>query len=399
MKDKRRWTLSKTFNDFNSLKMAFPIFTTWFFTSRFPLPTLDIFLMSSQESLERRRRMLEEWMRELVLNEMCMSNPVVLNAIYEFIEADSHGGRCTIENVMKQQKDASITSRIQSPHVRHTNRMLSNCFPLKLVDCISRLPYRVNCREFAELQTAHKQLFVSEGAAGDSIDQLKKDLRRDRLIIQGKRFLGSKTTYEDLNNFCVEVFQEIVNQRLNQGSSSSSSSSSCCSSSSSRRSSLQNREEISTFCTNNLRYASRTESAYIAHQLLLACVETMTPDATPLLVVPESMLSEPLILNFRLMEKDGDDSKWCIACDVEAAACFRLVTADEAMDVALQLKVTYCKTMYALDGGSSSSTPSSTPSTPSTAPSTGNCALIEKEGACFVVFDKETLTTKRDWKK
>jgi hypothetical protein len=104
----------------------------------------------------------------------------------------------------------------------------------------------------------------------------------------------------------------------------------------------------------------------------------MTEDP-PLLIVPESMLSEPIVLNFRLMEKDGDDSKWCIACDVEAAACFRLVTANEDMDVALQLKITYCKTMYAMDGGEGK--------------------LLDKEGTCFVVFEKETLTTKRDWKK
>ena len=52
---------------------------------------------------------------------------------------------------------------------------------------------------------------------------------------------------------------------------------------------------------------------------------------------------------------------------------------EAAMDVALQLKITYCKTMYAMDGGDGK--------------------LFDKEGACFVVFEKETLTTKRDWKK
>ena len=379
MKDKRRWTLTKTYGDFASLKAAFPVFTTWFFSSRFPLPTLDMFLLSSHESLERRRRMLEEWIRELVLNEVCMSQPAVLDAIYAFIEADRHGGRCTIETVMKQQQATSIvmTNRMQSCHMRHTNRVLTGCFPLKLEVCMTSLPFRVNCKEFAEVQTTQRTLFQKEGAGGDFIDQLKKDLKRDRIIIQGKRFLGSQTGYDDLNNFCIDVFQEIVNFRLNSSGGSSSSGSSSSSSSSS--SSLQNRDNISSFCTSNLRYASRTESAFIAHQMLLNSVETMAAEALPLLIVPESMLSEPLVVNFRLMEKDGDESKWCIACDVEAAACFRLVAANEAMDVALQLKITYCKTMYALHGE-------------------GDGVFTEKEGACFVVFDKETLTTKRDWK-
>ena len=326
--------------------------------------------------------MLEEWIRELVLNEVCMSQPAVLDAIYAFIEADRHGGRCTIETVMKQQQATSIvmTNRMQSCHMRHTNRVLSACFPLKLADCMTSLPFRINCKEFAEVQTTQRTLFQKEGAGGDFIDQLKKDLKRDRIIIQGKRFLGSQTGYDDLNNFCIDVFQEIVNFRLSSSSSSNSSSSSSSSS-------LQNRESISSFCTNSLRYASRTESAFIAHQLLLNSVETRmvsAAEALPLLIVPESMLSEPLVVNFRLMEKDGDDSKWCIACDVEAAACFRLVAANEAMDVALQLKITYCKTMYALDAGGEGGSGS---------------VFTEKEGACFVVFDKETLTTKRDWKK
>jgi len=116
--------------------------------------------------------------------------------------------------------------------------------------------------------------------------------------------------------------------------------------------------------------------------MLLNSVETMAAESLPLLIVPESMLSEPLVVNFRLMEKDGDESKWCVACDVEAAACFRLVAANEAMDVALQLKITYCKTMYALDGGGE-----------------GGSVFTSKEGACFVVFEKESKTTKRDWKK
>ena len=163
-----------------------------------------------------------------------------------------------------------------------------------------------------------------------------------------------------------------------------------------------NVDEISKFCTNNLIFASRTESAFIAHQLLLSCVQTVTdgpgpgPDPDPpLLIVPESMLSEPIVLNFRLMEKDGDDSKWCIACDVEAAACFRLVTANEAMDVALQLKITYCKTMYAMDGGNGNANGDGD----GDGAGAGAGKLLQKEGACFVVFEKETLTTKRDWKR
>lgn len=95
LKDGREWKIGKTYSQFSSFKFSLPFGTCFSFQNSFPQPVMvgSWFGEYSSAFLERRRQALSEWMRELVLNEACMSSPAVLDLLYAFIDADAHGGR------------------------------------------------------------------------------------------------------------------------------------------------------------------------------------------------------------------------------------------------------------------------------------------------------------------
>lgn len=103
LKDGREWKVARTYSQFSSFKFSLPLGTCYSFKNAFPQPVLagSIFGDFSPPFLGRRQQALAEWMRELVLNEGCMSSSVVLDLLYTFLDADAHGGRVGLTSAPK----------------------------------------------------------------------------------------------------------------------------------------------------------------------------------------------------------------------------------------------------------------------------------------------------------
>ena len=103
LKDGRQWSQWRTYTDFSNLKYALPLGTCFNFKNAFPGITFGFRQTQTKEFLEQRMLGLNEWLRELVLTESCMTSEKVLDAVYKFVEIDSHGGPVGIGSALAQQ--------------------------------------------------------------------------------------------------------------------------------------------------------------------------------------------------------------------------------------------------------------------------------------------------------
>jgi hypothetical protein len=207
-----------------------------------------------------------------------------------------------------------------------------------------------------------------------------------------------------------------------------------------------------------LQQISRTESAFLSHSALMEVLDVNnlrnTEGFSPILVVPESTLAEPLVLNFRIQERNpstGSESnsnsmynishhtahvpvasvvsvdtanelrahhmqtvqlvpasstmledigrhqtapspsssssslhEWCVVCEGEASTVYRVMDA-ESMETALQVKVTFVYSLFALPVVETS----------------GRAERVVdfrlKEGKTFLLITRDTTSTARDW--
>ena len=94
LKDGRKWRVMKTYSDFSLLKHAVPFTLCRKLKSKFPLPAACHMIFGGKQTTafaEQRMMELNEWLRELSLNEKCMNCQPILRALHLFIEADEHG--------------------------------------------------------------------------------------------------------------------------------------------------------------------------------------------------------------------------------------------------------------------------------------------------------------------
>jgi hypothetical protein len=92
------WVCNKSYEDFIIFKASLPFGTTVWFKNVFPSPWIrgvsSLFSLllrnDKEESVEadRRRELLDEWIRELSLSESCMSNESVLKMTLNFFGLD-----------------------------------------------------------------------------------------------------------------------------------------------------------------------------------------------------------------------------------------------------------------------------------------------------------------------
>ena len=180
--DRRSWSVEKTYYDFCSLKQSLPLGTCSMFTNRFPQPSiLAVFgKQMNRAELETRRARLEEWLRELVLNEAAMTNTSILALIYEFVEESKHraSASASAAAALSPSTKHGLTGGVgagaptspnlnlaagsgSSPHP-HTNTqqlqppvLPGTLFPLPLAQFRERLPFKVNLAELKDPPQVH----------------------------------------------------------------------------------------------------------------------------------------------------------------------------------------------------------------------------------------------------
>lgn len=160
--------------------------------------------------------------------------------------------------------------------------------------------------------------------------------------------------------------------------------------------------------------------------------------------VPESTLADPMVLNFKILERQRNNSSsnssytgfsssnsstgsssdyfhrrlqsctatntcssstinmdinnnnddWCVQCEGEASTVYRVLDG-ETLQPLLQLKIMYTTTLFGMPQYHHHHSSSSNNNNDN-----NNIALngfTVKEGKCYLVIDKVTTTTSRDW--
>ena len=340
---------------------------------------------------EKRRQMLDEWMRELTMSEKCMSNADVLQKVRSFVAADKTkplteaGNNSTSTTVATTPSAVSSTSVAKSSisplsynaivdkqplflTIKRIRKFLPSNFPVivaQLDEMLTTGPFRLDVADFKE-------------ACGvlSTIDdnQLRKDLSRDRIVVNGRRFQGggeSSSSFQEIVDACSNTVIELMSsvQLLPLASPSADS---------------------ETFVKSLLRQLSRTESAFLSLCLLNTIVDIpgSSEEGSNIVLVPEAMLAEPMQLTIELLERKPTtmsktnvpaattlNREYCIDCELNTSTVYRFCD-DMTMSTLLQCRVVYSKRVYGMLGGTS---------------------LSEKAGPSHVVFIRETKTTARDW--
>lgn len=197
-----------------------------------------------------------------------------------------------------------------------------------------------------------------------SLQQLIKDISRDRVVIQGKRIAGSKDNISSIISTAKHAIESIINDISIPSNI------------------------IESYCYHCLQLASRTESAYVSHTALHYLLNTDVLSSS--MIVPEGSLAKPLQLQFRFNSNKSRGSvngnakspakdmlaKRELFCDIQATTVYRFMEI-EGTNTLLQLQVTYCKCVKLnLDRPTSDFVDSRT----------------------ILILDKVTTTTGRDWK-
>ena len=416
------WICIKSLPDFQQFKSSLALGTTLWFKSQFPFPWTNAFLSAIKSitgvrdigEVETTRQMLDDWIRELTLSELCMSDDLLLKQTLTFF-----GGCNTIDDISSKQYSSSLScasslSPVTASRPRKSSKLgkvtISNYdtdssnfhssvevlkmirtlkkddFPLttsSLDSLLSRGPFKIRLSDFPELLNV---VLSSKDNEHHSDMQLEKDLVRDRLVVNGKRHQGS-SSLSSSSSFLRIVVDSCVDSISNALS-------------------LQSLEmshrvvvpvaDQEDFSRNVLRSMSRTESAYLS-LLSMNSILDLTSSTLPTneiqedsmqmpnLIVPESVLADPILLNFRILERNASKD-FCIDCEGQTSTVYR-VCGGESMETQLQVRVVYsCRTFAMLKS--------------STTDSTGIAIsnLAEKPGSSFIVFIRETKTTSRDWK-
>lgn len=277
LKDKRQWSVERTYSDFVSFRASLPIANSFKLSNRFPLPWPPLIPLTNA-SVEKRFLKLQEWLRELTLDESMMADKIVLKHLYRFIDADSHGGPVCIEH----SQDLVLTHRQFLLEYNFSLRIkdlptLSHSIVFRDMNILaSKLPFKIN------LPPPPNPVISS--VADSSDNQLAKDFSRDRIVVNGKRLLGSLVMLPALVNTVQEAIEFLLLTREINCKMQS--------------------ESLVDFCKYALRAISRTESAFLSHSTIMSMIDCSAMD-NPVLVVPESTLASPVEIVISIKERDA----------------------------------------------------------------------------------------------
>jgi hypothetical protein len=444
------WTCNRKLEDFIDFRASLPLGTTIWFKSTLPSAWTNILsTLLYPSTAESARQMLDDWVRELTLSERCMSDDGLLEKTMRFFANNTTGEQMGVA-VAATESSGSGLQKCKSGECRPAVRLYdsrsdnregssfpeilkkirtvhADSFPVSLSTLDSLLssgPFKIDVSEFPELNElargGHRKK-GSEQARSDS--QLAKDVVRDRLIINGTRYQCSSSDslpavfLESLVSACVASLDSVLNSpsfsfSKRQGTGGADR--------------VLAEDEVD-FSLNILRAMSRTDSAYITLLGISAILDlslTLSgppPSGSarggggggdvvsecdipcPPMVVPESTLADPILINFQALERKAPSSprkpslsqplvrESCVDCEGQTSTVYRVCRGDR-LDTLLQFRVIYSHRTFGMlsttdeednDKGKGSGT---------------HLSLSEKAGPVHLVFLRETKTTARDWR-
>ena len=289
LKDRRSWSIDKSYSEFLRFYSSLPMGTTNLFVNSFPLPNpmSKIFNIQRVDKYEIKRIALEEWTRELVLTEKCMTNNTILTLLYQFIDAANHGGIVSAANTQtKLLKDMNnrfndhFKFSIDTKSIPVTKFISSHSIQSLSV----HLPIKYDIYQAMGIDPPHKAQHFTNDSSDTSYIQLTKDYQRDRLIINGMRILGSQMDITKIIEVCLSAIKIAIEKH---GLSLSFLNISY--------------KSLEIMIIDVLRSIARTESAYLSHAVLSNIINVNEPQ--PLLLIPESQLASPIEIVFTVMER------------------------------------------------------------------------------------------------
>lgn len=446
----RDWSCDKSPDDFLQFKSSLALGTTLWFKNSLPLvwrySCYSIFrsVMSTEDlsDAEKMRQMLDDWVRELTLSERCMSDETLLNKTLQFFGSEE----VEMEALINSSASGSHRScdedhrtlgavgavglyegrRDNSPSftdvLRKIRTLPADYFPLtvgELEQLLSSGPFKIDVSQFPHLMkslTASNSTNSKESASEENpFSQLEKDLVRDRLVINGTRYQGAQHSssptlfFDKVVGACVACIGNIL--------------------ASSFRVTQQKQVDVKPvklsadsleLCAKSLLKAmSRTESAYVSLLGVNSILDlSLTSESHsskgdddipfPSVLVPESVLADPILINFQLMQRKPSPSspaqpchipkrECCVDCEGQTGTVYR-VCAGEQLNTLLQIRVVYSYRSFAMLADPVNSSSTSTGTGSKVEHSGADSCVYHKPGPVHLVFMRETKTTSRDWK-
>jgi hypothetical protein len=439
------WTCNRKLEDFIDFRATLPLGTTIWFKSTLPSAWTNIVsTLLYPSTTESARQMLDDWVRELTLSERCMSDDGLLEKTMQFFANNTTGEQIGIATAttdssvggLKKCKSGECRPAVGLYDSRSDNRegssfpeilkkirtVHADSFPVSLATLdrlLSSGPFKIDVSEFSELNELARGSHRKKESGRGSDSQLEKDVVRDRLIINGARYQCPSSTplpaifLESLVTACVGSLDSVL---------SSPSFANKHGTAEAGRVLLQDQVD---FSLNMLRAMSRTESAYITLlgisaildlSLTHSCPSSSGPAGgggggdvvsecdipCPPMVVPESTLADPILINFQALERKAASSphkpslsqplvrESCVDCEGQTSTVYRVCGGDR-LDTLLQFRVIYSHRTFGMLSSAKSEEDKDKGSRT-------HLSLSEKAGPVHLVFLRETKTTARDWR-
>ena len=333
MKDGRQYERTKRLSQFCTFYDSLPRGLFGDFKNKFPKRSL-IPWKNKSESIEKKRALLEEWMRELCMNEMCMSNREVLGALLRFLEVEETAATTgTATSAAAAAARVVKLSDYKEDWIAVPEKSLSR-IPVPFHTLSSGMPFKVRVGTVFSSEADQAMLKgLLEGSTDTSDAQLSKDLLRDRIIINGRRIVGAASKSKDgaegdnlqALHDVLTVAEEMANAVLV---------------SSGFREAFTD-ENIRLICLRALKKASRTYSAFLCHTALHKIVDLES--APEVCIVPESLLAMPLVMRFAVSTPPVSYAPPVLRCELQAATVYRFCSGED-LKTEFQCKTVFCKT-------------------------------------------------------
>ena len=411
------FSIDKKFNDFIEFRNSLPFGSTFWFKSSFPqyYDIVDIFTFTSDSErdkslLERKRIALDDWFREFTLNEKLMMKSEILLLIEHFFCIDesvsvltkptnlstmnnnstvmiqSNGISSSIHGIREfkpvRMEDVSLMQVIKK--IRKLNPLNFPVTVSKLDEMLRNGPFKIDVSDFSELAAPMAASMMN--TSNESCDiQLKKDLSRDRVIINGIRFQGNdKDGYHNIVDSSASMIQNLLFEA--------------------NLLPIKDSDAIE-FSKSILKQLSRTESAYLSLLCLNLLVDMNNSNSydsnnSPIIdnmenddssfmgvhggimIIPEALLAEPMQIQMQILGKKGtststsslissnisnnnlqqnnnnndnenkvynDGRNFCLDCELQTSTVYRF--CDDLMNTVLQLRVIYSRRIFGMLSG------------------------------------------------
>ena len=395
-RDGQQSTMLKKFSKFYTFWISLPIGITRHLKNTFP--QLGLFRSSdeSNDALDTITTHLDEWFRELSLDEKCITHPKVLAALDNLFSSARITASPTVDIepdnldtwvVIPENAITSLPGRKEIA-CRKTFDDCPLTYPSACPACVvplhalrRQLPAKIM---LSLLFGSGSSMDVAGSITGSDLseEQLRKDLSRDRIVIHGKRIAGANTSLEAIIDQGVHAAQAVTTFHSAKPFST---------------------DILRDLCRRALVQVSRTESAFASHYALQSILD---PSTDPnIVIVPEATLAQPLLMQFRVAPVSSTagiaqsalvgpppaavrrstsdaaaiavtssrprrmsvlakmdpvasmnssdaslssvDDLTCreLICDIQATTVFRFVDADRMEGTVLQVRVTFCKSI------------------------------------------------------